>query len=164
MALSDSCFEFLHAVAEAASALANDVHWYANPDYPIQYGAEIDALRRACSSFAEAPYDPEAGVRLMRLAGAVMRFHDSPPDAPEAAQREGDMRKLIALLQKELDGEEAEGVPAVIENIAAESPYTERAAKRLKSWLPKLGKSAYDIAVKVISDVGSATAKKILGL
>ena len=32
-----------------------------------------------------------------------------------------------------------------------ESQYTERAAKRLKSWLPKLGKSTYEIAVKVIN-------------
>ena len=31
------------------------------------------------------------------------------------------------------------------------SQYTERAAKRLKSWLPKLGKSTYEIAVKVIN-------------
>jgi hypothetical protein len=30
--------------------------------------------------------------------------------------------------------------------------------------LPKLGKSAYDIAVKIIGDIGSATVKKILGI
>jgi hypothetical protein len=46
MALSDSCFEFLDAVAAAASALAKDVHHYAAPDNPLRYGSEIDALRR----------------------------------------------------------------------------------------------------------------------
>ena len=61
MALSDSCFEFLDAVTIAASALAKDVHHYSSPDNPISHGAEIDALRRACSAVAEAPYDPDAG-------------------------------------------------------------------------------------------------------
>jgi hypothetical protein len=30
--------------------------------------------------------------------------------------------------------------------------------------LSKVGKSATDIAIKIISDIGSATVKKILGL
>ena len=74
------------------------------------------------------------------------------------------MRKLVQLLQKELDEDDAEGVPAVVENIVSELPFTEAAAKRLKRLLPKLGKSAYEVAIKVITDVGSATAKKLLGL
>jgi hypothetical protein len=46
MALSESCFEFMQATADAAEALAAAVHHYAAPDYPISYGIEIDALRR----------------------------------------------------------------------------------------------------------------------
>jgi len=164
MALSDSCFEFLAAVASAASTLAEEVHHYSSPDYPISYGAEIDALRRACVAVAEVPYDPEAGARLLRLAGSVMRFHDTPPDAAERSNRQAEVKKLIQLLERELDKAETDGISAVVESVASETPYTERAAKRLKSWLPKLGKSAYEMAIKVISDVGSATAKKILGL
>jgi hypothetical protein len=164
MALSDSCFEFLDAVAAAASALAKDVHHYASPDYPISYGAEIDALRRACMAVAEAPYDPDAGARLLRLAGSLMRFHDTPPGTAESTHQHAEMKKLIQLLQSELDEDDGEGVSAIVETIASESPFTEGAAKRLKRLLPKIGKSAYEVAVKIISDVGSATAKKILGL
>jgi hypothetical protein len=46
MALSDSCFDFLRATADAAEELAVAVHRYSAPDYPIPYGIEIDALRR----------------------------------------------------------------------------------------------------------------------
>jgi hypothetical protein len=30
--------------------------------------------------------------------------------------------------------------------------------------LPRLGKVAYEATIKIVSDVGSATAKKLLGL
>jgi hypothetical protein len=45
-----------------------------------------------------------------------------------------------------------------------ETAFTEPASLRLKAMLSRLGKPAYEIAIKVISDIGSATAKKILGL
>jgi hypothetical protein len=50
MTLSDSCFEFMQAMADAADTLAAAVHHYAAPDYPISCGFEIDALRRACAA------------------------------------------------------------------------------------------------------------------
>ena len=81
MALSDSCFEFMQATADAADALAAAVHHYAAPDHPISYGLEIDALRRACAAVKESPFDPEAGAELLRLAASVMTFHDTPPDS-----------------------------------------------------------------------------------
>jgi hypothetical protein len=93
-----------------------------------------------------------------------MRFHDAPPGTTKATHRHDEMRKLVQLFQKELDEHDAEGVPAVVENIVSESPFTEAAANRLKRLLPKLGKSAYEVAIKVITDVGSATAKRLLGL
>ena len=83
MALSDACFDFLEAVGGAARKLADEAHWYSAPDNPLRYGEEIDALRRACMVVAEAPYDPEAGVRLLRLAASVMRHHDTPPGTPQ---------------------------------------------------------------------------------
>jgi hypothetical protein len=55
LALSDSCFEFMQATADAAEALASAVHHYSAPDYPIPYGVEIDALRRACAAVKESP-------------------------------------------------------------------------------------------------------------
>ena len=56
---------------------------------------------------------------MLRLAGSVMRFLDTPPGVPESSQRESDMKKLIALLQKELDADDAQGLPAIVENVAA---------------------------------------------
>lgn len=68
------------------------------------------------------------------------------------------------MLQANLDPTDAEAVPALVQNVAVESRFTARAAERLKGMLGKLGKAAYDVAIKVISDVASETAKKILGL
>jgi hypothetical protein len=41
---------------------------------------------------------------------------------------------------------------------------TEKAAGRLQTILNKVGKATYDIAIKVISDLASETAKKVFGL
>ncbi len=137
MGLSDVCFEFLEAVSTAADDLARGVHHYSDPESPIPYGSEIDALRQACAA---------------------------APETQVASAREAEMKKLVHLLQAEFDGDEAAAVPAVVKNVVAETGYTERASKRLKAMLPKLGKSAYDIAIKIISDIGSATVKRLLGL
>src|SRR5690242_9725539 len=81
---------------------------------------------------------------------------------PDLASAE--MAKLVLVLRSGLDTADAEGVEALVENIARDTPFTQNAAARLKGMLPKLGKSAYDIAVKIISDIASETVKKIMGL
>jgi hypothetical protein len=164
MALSDACFDFLHSVSDAANVLADAAHHYAAPDYPISYGDEIDALRRACAAFREQPYDASLGADLLRLAASVMTFHDTPPNTPEHRRREVEMKRLVALLQENLDHDDGVAVPAVVGNVVSETKFTPQAAKRLKSMLAKLGKSAYEVAIKIISDIGSATVKKMLGL
>jgi hypothetical protein len=164
MALSDECFEFMRATAVAADALASAVHHYSAPDYPIAYGAEIDALRRACAAVKDMPYDPKSGPELLRLAASVMIYHDMPPDTPEAVHRETELKKLIRLLEDAVDEDQKATVPAIVNNVVVETQFTPQAAERLKSVLSKVGKSAYDIAIKIISDIGSATVKKILGL
>ncbi len=75
-----------------------------------------------------------------------------------------EMRQLVRAMQRELTGSDAEAVPYLIRDITSESPEGERAAGRLKEMLPKLGKASYDLAVKVIGDVASSAAKKILGM
>lgn len=164
MALSDACFEFMQATAVAAETLAAAVYHYAAPDYPIPYGVEIDALRRACAAVKERPYDPASGAELLRLASSVMTFHDTPPDTPEHLHRAVEMKKLVRLLQETLDGNDKATVPAVVTNVMVETSFTPVAAERLKAILSKLGKSTYDVAIKIISDIGSATVKKMLGL
>src|SRR3954463_14690304 len=117
MALSDECWEFLHSVSEAAEKLARGVHYYSDPQYPIPYGSEIDALRQACAAVAQTPYDPEAGARLLRLAATAMAFHDTVPGSAEMFARGPEMKRLVRLLQTELDGEDAATISAVVNNV-----------------------------------------------
>ena len=95
MALSDACSEFLEAVRVAAEGLAKNTERCAPPDYPIHYGVEVDALRRACADVVESPDDPEAGAHLLRLAASVMRYHATPSGMPELAERQAEMTSLI---------------------------------------------------------------------
>jgi hypothetical protein len=162
--LSDACFDFLTEFGEAARKLAEQAHWHAAPDQTIQYGEEIDALRRACLKVAQEPTDAEASAHLLRLAASILRYHDTPPGASEQADRKQEMATLVRALRSDLSDEEADQVPVLVEALAQNSAAAEEAAGRLKGILARLSKPAYDLAIKVISDIGSATAKRFLGL
>jgi Uncharacterized protein conserved in bacteria (DUF2321) len=164
MALSDACFEFFQSFEAAAAVLADAVHHYSAPDYPLKYGSEIDALRKACAAVRAASYDPEAGALVLKLAASVMVFHDTHPRDEIATTREKEMKRLIRLFQEELDEGDAISVPVVVSNVVAETKYTPAAATRMKELLSKLGTSAYDAAIKIITDIGSATVKKMLDI
>jgi hypothetical protein len=164
MALSDSCFEFLEAISLAANALSKQAHEYSDPDYPIRYGQEVDAVKRAAFEVAERPYDAKAVSRLVTLALKTSRFHDTPPGSECYAEREIELKELVALFQKATSGEDAQAVEGAVAAITRDTVLTLGAARHLKELLPKLGKTSYEIAVKIIGDVGSAMAKKIMGL
>ena len=163
MALSDSCFDFLTSVADAAGQFAKEAYHYSAPDYPIQYGPEIDALRRTAAIVRDHPYDSEAGARLLKLASTIGRALDTAPGSPELEAREKEMNELIQVLTKQVSGEDAESLPSIIKNVVTDTPYTEKAAGRLKEILSKVGKSTYDIAIKVIGDIATVAAKKLMG-
>lgn len=55
-------------------------------------------------------------------------------------------------------------VVLALPDVIHETPRTEGAALKLRKALGKLGKPTYDIAVKVITDLASETAKKTMGL
>src|SRR4051812_9745468 len=99
MALSDSCYEFLQAVGDAARKLAEGARHYSSPDYPVRYGDESGALHRASMSVADTPLIPEAAARLIHLAASVMNYHDSPPGCPDAPELR---QKMEALSQSAL--------------------------------------------------------------
>ena len=164
MSLSDACFDFVDVLRSATLGLADAVEWYSKPPYDHYYGDEIDALRKACADAARDPWEPEAAARLIRLASAVLAYHDTPPGTPVEAERQAQMAKLIKLVRLSLDKEDAAEVERIMPDVVSETPRTERAALRLKRILSKLGKATYDVAVNVISDIASETAKKILGL
>lgn len=68
------------------------------PSLTIQYGYEINALRRACLEVAEDPLDVQAGGELLRLAESIRRYYDTAPDQPELNEREAEMLALVQIL------------------------------------------------------------------
>lgn len=78
--------------------------------------------------------------------------------------RQNALAAAVEFLEMELEGSAASEAAALVLVIAAESPRTEVAALKMRKILGALGKPAYDIAIKVVSDVASETAKKTLGL
>ncbi len=107
MALSDTCFEFLEAVADAARKLADGARHYSSPDYPLRYGAEAHALRRLSIKAVDLQDDPEAVARLIRLAASVMHRQDTSPDSPELPERQREMDALVRLVLAELGPDDA---------------------------------------------------------
>jgi hypothetical protein len=78
--------------------------------------------------------------------------------------RQAAIASAIEVLQIDLIGQDAAEAAELVNAVAIDTPRTEISALKLKRLLPKLGKATYDVAVKVISDIASETAKKTLGL
>jgi hypothetical protein len=162
MALSDACFEFTETIISAAQELLAAVDWCA--DLALNYGEEIGALRNACLDVQKTPWEMEAAGKLIRLATSVMRYHDTPPGSPAESTRREDMKKLIDLLRPDLNEPDAAEVKRLLPDVMRDGPQTNRAAVRFQTILAKIGKATYDVAIKIISDIASETAKKVLGL
>lgn len=164
MALSDICFDFLSAVNEAAKELAKDVHWYSQPEYPISYGEEIDVLRRACLSFTQSPYDGIKGAHLVRLAAAVLNYHDAPPELKKIETYKSQTEQLTKLLES---GSEPIGVVDAsyfTNHLISETPFTEHILKRLKIILPTLTYSARKEVIDILNEIGCKLVQNELGI
>lgn len=161
MSLSDSCFDFTEAIIAAARELQAATEHYA--DSPLDYGAETEALRNACLEVQRFPWNAEAAITLVRLASSVMRYHDTVPGSPHEINRREEMNRLVELLVPDLSAADASVVKRLLPDIIQDTPQAERAATRLRPILSKLGKVTYDMAIKIITDIASDTAKKLLG-
>lgn len=78
--------------------------------------------------------------------------------------RRVEIATAIEVLQLELEEDDAAQIPGLVADVATDTPRTQLAALKLKRFLPAFGKASYDVAIKVISDIASETAKKALGL
>jgi hypothetical protein len=78
--------------------------------------------------------------------------------------RQAEIAAAIEVLQMELDAADAAAVPGLLADCIVDTPRTQIAAIKLKLLLPSIGKATYDVAIKVISDIASTTAKRTLGL
>jgi hypothetical protein len=161
--LSDSCFDFLQSLREAAEELAQATAHYAKP--PFRYGDELDALLVACRDVQRAqPWNEEAAIRLIKLAGSVLTYHDTPPGSDDQPARLERMNSLIRIVRSDLGDAQANEVASLIPDLTSDTPKAESAALRLKPILSRLGKVGYDMAIKIVTDVASEIAKKTLGL
>ena len=64
----------------------------------------------------------------------------------------------------DLSQTDMETVVLALPDILQDTPKTELATLRLSKVMAKLGKPIYDVAIGVISDIASETAKKSMGL
>jgi len=72
---------------------------------------------------------------------------------------------LKAVLQEsELSAEDRQELETALPDILRDTPKTESAALKVKRILGKLGQSLYEIAIKVVTDVASETARKTMNL
>jgi hypothetical protein len=152
----------LESLRDAAQTLAEQSAHYANS--PLGYGEEIDALLVACNNVQVSPWNEEAAVRLIRLAGSVLKYHDTPPGSDEQPARLDRMNSLIRIVRFDLGDAQANEVASLVPDLTSDTPKAASAALRLKPILAGLGKVGYDMAIKIIIDVGSEMAKKTLGL
>ena len=160
--LSDACFEFLKSLRDAAQALAEKSAPYAKT--PFRYGDEIDAILSACRDVQAEPWNEEAAIRLIRLAGSILNYHDAPPGSSGEAARLERMNALVRIVRSDLGDAEAGEVAALVPDLTSDTPKAESAALKLKPILLRLGKVGYDVAVKIITDVASEVVKKTIGL
>lgn len=64
----------------------------------------------------------------------------------------------------QLEEQDAAEIAKLVPAIAIETPKTHLAALKLTRLMSKLAKPAYDISIKIVSDLASETAKKTLGM
>jgi hypothetical protein len=161
--LSDACFEFLETLRDAAHALAEQSAHYTKSS--LRYGEELDALLVACGEVQRPkPWNEEAAIRLIRLAGSILSYHDTGPGEPRQLARLERMNALVRIVRSDLGDAAANEVATLVPDLTLDTPKAENAALRLKPILLRLGKVGYDVAVKVITDVASEVVKKTIGL
>jgi hypothetical protein len=118
--LSDACFEFLESLRDAAQALAQQSAHYAKS--PLRYGEEIDALLVACNDVQRPkPWNEEAAVRLIRLAGSILNYHDTSPGSDDQPARLERMNALIRIVRSDLGDAEANEVAALIPDLTSDT-------------------------------------------
>lgn len=68
------------------------------------------------------------------------------------------------LREGDLSDDDIAAAEAALPDVLRDTPKSESAALRLNRIMSGLGKPAYDVAIKVVSDIASETAKKTMGL
>ena len=131
-----------------------------NSDYCAKCGAKTITECPRCATPIRGRYH-NPGVLSVAQKPPPNNCHQCGSAFP---WRIAEIAAVVEVLQMNLEDEDAAKVPELVQQVATETPSTQVASLRLKNLLGKMGKAAYDISVKVVSDVASETAKKILRL
>jgi hypothetical protein len=112
----------------------------------------------------ERPLEGPGVGALVSLVAKVGAYLDASPEDPAVARKKASVERIVRLLMAGGIGDAGTVEAVVTTAVAGKGRYVPRAAAELKKMLSKLSKPAYETAVKIISDVASATVKKMLGL
>ena len=116
-------FEFLKSLRDAAQALVENTRPHAKT--PFRYGDEIDAILSACRDAQAEPWNEEAAIRLIRLAGSILNYHDAPPGSSGEAARLERMNALVRIVRSDLGDAEAGEVAALVPDLTPDTPKAE---------------------------------------
>jgi hypothetical protein len=131
-----------------------------NAPYCVACGAKALTKCPECQSEIRGDY---------HYGGGSYGYARKPPNNCHSCSvaypwRQQELAAAIEILQMDMDPDAAATIPALLRDVATETPRTQLAAIKLARLLPAVGKATYDIAIKVVSDLASETAKKALGL
>jgi len=113
---------------------------------------------------------PECNASIQEHLKSVMSAHSSPnPNNCQSCGtafpwRQDAIASAIEILQMPIEDQDAAEIAKLVPDIAIETPKTHLAALKLTRLISNLAKPAYDISIKVVSDLTSETAKKTLGM
>lgn len=68
------------------------------------------------------------------------------------------------LQESDLSSHDLQELDKALPDVLGDTPKTESASLKMKRIMGKLGKPLYEVAIKVVTDVASETAKKTMGL
>jgi hypothetical protein len=105
-----------------------------------------------------------SGVAVLTLKGTPVPKFCASCGSAFPWQLAAQQNLIEVLRESEVPPGDVAIIEASLPDIVAETPKSEAASLRVKRILTAMGKPAYDISIKVISDLASETAKKTLGL
>ena len=74
------------------------------------------------------------------------------------------MLALVRLLREDEKVGDLDDPERLVADLRRDDAVREKAASRIAVVLKRLGSSTYEVAIKIITDIGSATVRRMLGL
>jgi hypothetical protein len=123
--------------------------------------ATIDSCP-SCNTPIRGSYETDGVIFIGSSPPVPSYCHDCGAAYP---WRQAALENLSEILREsELSEQEISAIEATFPDVLRDTPKTESAALKLRRLLGSLKKPAYDMTIKVISDLASETAKKTMGL